>query len=179
VDAGCGTGTIARWLASERKASVLAIDGSKEMLSHAAAVEGVEYRQRDVISTSLADCSVDGVVCSSVLEYLPQPAAALDEFRRILKPNGTLAISMPNGATSVRVPLLLVYWLTRPLGNRRWYTFLDHSKHSYHREEFALFLGNNGFRTKEIVECGGLGLPLGIKVSNSGTLLWALTTKNQ
>ncbi len=177
VDAGCGTGTISRWLAAERGATVLAIDGSDHMLSHALPARGVEYRKADIVRTSLPDESCDGIVCSSVLEYLPFPEVALEEFHRILKPGGVLLASVPNRALSIRIPVMLIYWLTRPLGTKRRFAYLDHSKHSYSATQFSAALGSNGFATERVIEYGRLGLPFGINVSTSGTLLMALARK--
>lgn len=43
----------------------------------------------------LADDSVDVVVCTQVLEHVPEPGAALAEFHRVLRPGGRVAISTP------------------------------------------------------------------------------------
>jgi SAM-dependent methyltransferase len=36
------------------------------------------------------------VYCSEVLEHLPEPAAAIDEIRRVLKLGGVTVLSVPN-----------------------------------------------------------------------------------
>jgi ubiquinone/menaquinone biosynthesis C-methylase UbiE len=178
LDAGCGTGTISRWLAAERGASVLAVDGSDRMLAHASRAESVEYLKADIVRTGLPSATFDGIVCSSVLEYLPSPDLALKEFHRLLKANGTLVASVPNRAASVRVPLKLVYWLTRPLGKRRCLTYLDHSRHRYTATQFSLLLQRHGFASERMIEYGELELPFGVRVSISGILIMALTQKS-
>jgi 2-polyprenyl-6-hydroxyphenyl methylase/3-demethylubiquinone-9 3-methyltransferase len=176
LDAGCGTGTISRWLA-ERGASVLAIDGSDRMLAHASQSESVEYRKADVVKTGLPDSNFDGIVCSSVLEYLPSPELALTEFHRLLKAGGTLVASVPNRAASVRVPMQLVYWLTRPLGKKRCLTYLDHSRHHYNSSQFSRLLRRHGFASERMIEYGELGLPFGLRAAISGILIMALSQK--
>lgn len=47
-------------------------------------------------ATGLADASVDVVVCTQVLEHLEDPAGAVCEFLRILKPGGALIVSAPH-----------------------------------------------------------------------------------
>ena len=42
-----------------------------------------------------ADNSFDVVICSEVLEHLPDVDAALDEITRIVKPGGRFALSVP------------------------------------------------------------------------------------
>lgn len=39
--------------------------------------------------------SVDAVVCTQVLEHLAEPVAALEEFRRVLRPSGLLVVTVP------------------------------------------------------------------------------------
>jgi len=43
----------------------------------------------------LAAASLDGMLCTQVLEHLPEPKQVLDEFARVLKPNGTLWLTVP------------------------------------------------------------------------------------
>ena len=35
------------------------------------------------------------VICTQVLEYVPEPRAVIAEIRRVLKPGGTLVLSVP------------------------------------------------------------------------------------
>ena len=176
LDAGCGTGTLSRWLVHERGFSVVAIDGSEQMLQRASQAKGLEYRRADVVDTHLPDCSFDGVLCSSVLEYLSSVERALREFWRVLRPGGTLIASVPNASLKLRIPLKTLYWITRPLGPKRWYSFLDHSRHCYSAVAFAEMLHLAGFSTERMVEFGNLGLPFGLRVGK-GTLIMALAKK--
>jgi 2-polyprenyl-6-hydroxyphenyl methylase/3-demethylubiquinone-9 3-methyltransferase len=171
LDAGCGTGTISRWLARERGASVVALDASERMLANAAKSSGVEYVLGDVTCSGLHDRSFDGVLCSSVLEYLPDPADALKEFRRIVRPGGTILASAPHAALSARIPLWLGYWMTRPLRQRRLFSYLDHSRHSFSEQAFAQLLRANGFEVNTTRHFGRVRLPFGLDFPSAGTLL--------
>jgi SAM-dependent methyltransferase len=44
----------------------------------------------------LADASIDVVLCTQVLEHIPDPIAVIGEIRRVLKPGGTLLLSVPS-----------------------------------------------------------------------------------
>ena len=54
----------------------------------------VEYRVMDAERTGLADESVDGVLCRFAYMLMADPAAALAETRRVLRPEGRLALAV-------------------------------------------------------------------------------------
>ena len=49
----------------------------------------------DILSIPLPDNSVDAVMCTEVLEHIPDPAGAIKEFSRLIKPGGYLLITAP------------------------------------------------------------------------------------
>lgn len=49
----------------------------------------------DIVNIPEADSSFDVVLCSEVLEHLPEPSLAIKEFSRLLKPGGELIITAP------------------------------------------------------------------------------------
>lgn len=55
---------------------------------------GMDLRA-DVTRLPLADASFDLVLCSHVLEHVPDDAAALAEFRRVLRPGGAAVLMVP------------------------------------------------------------------------------------
>jgi len=50
----------------------------------------------DAHSLAFGDSIFDEIVCFEVLEHLDSPIKALKEFRRVLKENGEIMISVPN-----------------------------------------------------------------------------------
>lgn len=56
---------------------------------------GVRYTCSVSDMAPVADTSYDTVLCSEVLEHLADPAAALREINRVLKPGGKLILSVP------------------------------------------------------------------------------------
>lgn len=49
----------------------------------------------DIVSIPAPDASFDAILCSEVLEHVPEPTHALDEFSRLVKPGGKLVITAP------------------------------------------------------------------------------------
>lgn len=49
----------------------------------------------DITDIAAPSASFDAVLCSEVLEHVPEPTHALDEFARLLKPGGQLILTAP------------------------------------------------------------------------------------
>jgi 2-polyprenyl-3-methyl-5-hydroxy-6-metoxy-1,4-benzoquinol methylase len=160
LDAGCGTGTLARWLAT-RGCSVLGVDAASEMVAAAnQSAQSHNYPDRlsfvritTIARLALDDHSLDGVLCSSVLEYVPDPSACLAEFARVLKPGGLLLVSVPNRNSVVRRFQIAGHRLGGLLG-QSWCKFLDYSRHQYSTSEFGRLLAQAGFSGEKLVPFG-------------------------
>ena len=57
-------------------------------------LRNVEHRVMDAERLELEDDSVDGVLCRFGFMLMPDPAAALSETRRVLRPGGRLALAV-------------------------------------------------------------------------------------
>jgi ubiquinone/menaquinone biosynthesis C-methylase UbiE len=95
VSVGCGTGICCRLLA-ERGARVIGIDPNEDMLKEAhrqteAAAFEVTYQCADAEDTALPSASYDLVLCAQSFHWF-SPHAALEEFHRILRPGGRVAL---------------------------------------------------------------------------------------
>ncbi|MEO5646617.1 MAG: class I SAM-dependent methyltransferase [Candidatus Paceibacterota bacterium] len=49
----------------------------------------------DIIDIPVENASFDSILCVEVFEHIPQPALAVKEFSRILKPGGALIVTAP------------------------------------------------------------------------------------
>jgi ubiquinone/menaquinone biosynthesis C-methylase UbiE len=97
-DLGCGTGQITALLAPH-VARVIGVDSSSDMLQAARArladVSSVEFRLGTLEALPIDDATLDATVMGLVLHHLPDPARAITESARVLKPHGrTLIIDM-------------------------------------------------------------------------------------
>ena len=94
-DLGCGTGIAAHALAPFVH-RVIAVDASDEMLAAARArlddAANVELRPGTLEALPIDDAALDAATMMLVLHHVPDPAAALAEAHRALKPGGRLVI---------------------------------------------------------------------------------------
>jgi ubiquinone/menaquinone biosynthesis C-methylase UbiE len=96
LDVGCGTGFLALLLA-ERGHSVTGIDVAVEMLNVARqkaeeANLSVRFRLENGVSVQDSDGSYDLVMARHVIWVLPDPARGVQEWLRVLRPGGRLAL---------------------------------------------------------------------------------------
>ena len=108
LDLGCGFGRHA-FEAARRGADVVALDaGSDEvdgvvsmfnaMFAAGELVDGslhVAAVQGDALHLPFPDESFDRVICSEVLEHIPDDVGAMSELTRVLRRGGTMAVTVP------------------------------------------------------------------------------------
>ncbi len=99
LDIGTGTGRLLE-LAAPRARHALGVDASREMLALARArlserglAERAAVRLADMYRLPIADASQEAVTMQMVLHYAEDPAAALAEAARVLKPGGLLLLA--------------------------------------------------------------------------------------
>ena len=96
LEVGCGDGSFTKELVNYSP-DVTAIDISESQIAeNARHFAGITFLQHDVAEPlTFADRSFGVVWCSEVLEHLFDPAFALREMHRILKPGGKLLVTVP------------------------------------------------------------------------------------
>jgi ubiquinone/menaquinone biosynthesis C-methylase UbiE len=98
LEIGPGSGVYLAMLASlfDR---VTATDIEDAYLDHAQrladAYPNLALLTDDITHSQLADASFDMILCSEVIEHVPDPESALKEMHRLLKPGGILILSTP------------------------------------------------------------------------------------
>ena len=106
LDLGCGEGRHVHGLHMLGGLDVIGVDLDEASLEKAR--EGLatlptrsdgetRFQTGDATALDFADDTFDAVICSEVLEHLPDYGAALHEIRRVLKPSGKLCVSVPHG----------------------------------------------------------------------------------
>jgi 2-polyprenyl-3-methyl-5-hydroxy-6-metoxy-1,4-benzoquinol methylase len=118
LDYGCGPGRIARLIA-EAGYQVDGSDPSPMMIAEAekqpVAGSRPTFRVNDRNGDDLESDAYAGIVCSSVIEFVPDAEGLLTNFRRALRPDGALIFSYSNKHS---------FW--RIYANRRYYRRLRH-----------------------------------------------------
>jgi SAM-dependent methyltransferase len=107
LDMGCGAGRHAFEM-YRRGGDVVAFDQDADELAgvsdlfHAMRMEGevpagaeADVKQGDALQLPFADGEFDRIVAAEVLEHIPADIQAIQELVRVLRPGGTLAVSVP------------------------------------------------------------------------------------
>ena len=99
IDVGCGPGSITLGFArAVAPGDVVGVDFQKSQVEQASAsskakgVTNIRFEVADACKLPFADESLDAVFAHAVLWHLSDPARALEEFRRVLRPNGIVGI---------------------------------------------------------------------------------------
>lgn len=112
VDVGSGTGALIRALLQEHQpTSVLGIERSEEYLAFARqhiTDPRVAWQHGDAEHLPLEDGSWDGVVSGLVLNFVPHPDQAVREWRRVVRPHGTVAAYVWDYVDGM--PMMRLFW---------------------------------------------------------------------
>jgi ubiquinone/menaquinone biosynthesis C-methylase UbiE len=106
-DLGCGTGETSATLAPFVQ-HVIAVDASAAMLQAARkrlqAFDNAELRRGDLEALPIDDARLDAATLMLVLHYVPEPASAIAEVARVLKPGGRFILvdMLPHDRDSYR-----------------------------------------------------------------------------
>lgn len=94
LDVGCGTGAVTSTIEElAQPAAVLGVDPSAAFLAHAREMLGgprVSFQVGDAEALPAPDGSYDVVVAGLVLNFVPDPRAALVEWRRVTRAGGAV-----------------------------------------------------------------------------------------
>lgn len=134
IDMGCGAGRHA-FEAYRRGADVVAFDQDADELAGVLEIFGAmkeagevppgaaaDIKEGDALALPFADGEFDRVVAAEVLEHVPADIQAIGELARVLRPGGTMAVTVPRW-----LPEVLCWKLSReyhdvPGGHIRIYT---------------------------------------------------------
>jgi len=147
LDVGSGPGNVTASLAraGEPDGVALGVDISEAMLERAVRNEAgpqVGFLRADAQRLPLRDNTIDAVISMAVFQLIPDPAAALGEIARVLRPGGRLVIMVPTAGRAAR------FWQLLP----------NVGAHAFGEDEIADILEDKGFAS--------------VRVKNAGTFQW-------
>lgn len=94
----------------------------------------------DAVALPMRSRSFDRVICSEVLEHLPDPAAAVAEIARVVRADGVVVLSVPNETLIDRIKTLLARARVLGLLSTEGYHVPADMKDEWHLHEFDLKL---------------------------------------
>jgi len=174
LDIGCGNGDFI-WLAQKRGWSVQGIELSQTAVNFAVQMRNLDVKLGAPDQLPFAENSYDVVTLLDVLEHLSNPAKVLKEIYRVLKPEGTLIVQVPN------TPFQIFKARAQKIKNGRKATTMATPLHLNHFD--ALSLSNFAAKSQFTVEKVFPGFPdsagpgLGIKNAyvRASRILWRTT----
>jgi SAM-dependent methyltransferase len=101
LDLGAGAGRHS-FEAARRGGVVTAVDLDLAELKHVRDVSGADPAcwtsavNGDALQLPFADATFDRIIASEVMEHIPDDAGAAAELARVLKPGGTIAVTIPS-----------------------------------------------------------------------------------
>jgi SAM-dependent methyltransferase len=99
LDAGCGRGFFLKYLTEIAPCTMVGVDLEFEHLKIAlerVGPKGVGVARSLIGALPFADGTFDKIIFSEVLEHLQDDVGGLIEIKRVLKPGGTLFLTVPN-----------------------------------------------------------------------------------
>jgi len=119
--------------------------------------------QLDITNIALGTGSVDLILCSHVLEHVPNDRQAMRELYRVLKPTGTALVLVPiQGEQTFEDPAI-----TDPIQREQYFGQFDHVR--LYGRDFSLRLREAGFQVTTVeakdvlvdqAEIERMGLPI-------------------
>jgi len=164
LDAGSGNGYLS-WLACRSGARVVAMNFEASQVEKARKLfneqrkmppEQLRFEQRDLYDLASETRTFDEIICFEVLEHLRDDRAVVEQFYRLLRPNGYLHICAPNR-----------------LHPRHQAEVLDvdegggHVRAGYTEEDYRMLLEPIGFTIDKIVGIGPRSVYLADKLLRS------------
>jgi arsenite methyltransferase len=145
LDVGCGPGSVTASLARAAGPDGLAlgVDISKPMLARAVRAQAgpqTGFMLADAQRLPLRDETVDAVVSIAALQLIPDPAAALSEMGRVLRPGGRLAVMVPTAGPAAR------FWRNLPTAGA----------HVFGEDELGDILEDRGFTRVRTTNFGSI-----------------------
>lgn len=109
LDIGCANGAFVIELAKAGAKRMYGIDLAEEFVKKASVnarkkgAKNTEFKQADAKKLPFKDGFFDFIICTEVLEHVPDFRVAVKEIRRVLKPGGVFVVTVPNSLNPAEI----------------------------------------------------------------------------
>lgn len=99
IDIGCGSGVQLKEVGGNGYALAIGMDINQNVLQYARnrSLPNTEYIRADAQYLPIKTDSVDKIICAEIIEHLTTPQNLVNEITRVLKKDGSVVITTPNG----------------------------------------------------------------------------------
>ncbi|MDB2398535.1 class I SAM-dependent methyltransferase [Planktomarina sp.] len=155
LDAGCGSGTLTKLMA-ERCVEVKAFDASKNMIKNFKDSLCKEQQNIIICHGDLSDLAFleqqkcNGIICSSVLEYIQNVEGVLYSLNQHLENHGKLIISVPNKGFNIRLVQQFLRRIAK-IFNFHIFSYLQFSIYCENKKTFIKTLKSTGYQVIDVV----------------------------
>lgn len=186
LDAGCGDGFYLHLLSRLGKYQITGLDFDKNALKSAKknlkGVKNVTIMHGSVLELPFKANSFNKVILTEVAEHLPDDLQGLKEIYRVLKPGGTLVLTVPNH----NYPLLwdpvnkvLEATTGKHIKSGFWAGIWNQHIRLYYPEEIKKVVKKAGFKIKLVESVTHYSLPFNHNLLNLGARMLAGGQVNQ
>ena len=138
LDLGCWVGFLLAE-ARDRGWQTTGVEPSAFASEYAREQHALDVRTDDLFTAELPSDAFDAVVLGDVIEHLPRPGAALERIATLLRPDGVLAMMLPDAGSR----------LARAMGKRWWSVIPTHVQY-FTRASMRTLLTRHGWSVLEI-----------------------------
>lgn len=180
LDAGCGDGIYIAGLLASRPKCIIAIDRDETQLSIlrkrydkyinvVGAPLIVQRRDIENMGLGMGVGRIDRALCTEVLEHVLDPALALSELYRVLRPGGVLVITVPNAD----YPALWdpISWTLERLGIQPRSGIWNQHLRLYRADEIRALCEQAGFVVEKLELLTHYCIPFSMQILRAGALL--------
>ncbi|MDO9034020.1 MAG: class I SAM-dependent methyltransferase [Methanoregula sp.] len=142
LEIGCGSGALLSKIKPHVREAVGA-ELNKDFVSFIRNDLGITAYAQDVNTMDIPDGSFDIILCIMTLDHLPNPARTIATMKRLLKPDGTIYLEVPNRDDALN------HYLPSP-NQAKFNMFFWHKAHYFYftRETLTRLLENEGLTPK-------------------------------
>lgn len=144
LDVGCASGFMASKIAKRfPKARFFGVDAYKEAITYAKhKYPSIKFIHAEAEKLPFKPNQFDLILCYETIEHVRNPKKAMLELKRVLKPKGTLILSMDSGNLAFRI----IWFFWEKTYGKAWQ---NAHLNTFHHTDLEKLIINSGFNIKK------------------------------